>query len=712
MSFNTRILSIVLSNVRFGSDIESMLKRYQSLSIIYINLSLFGIICGYELTSWLKQTHSESGLLTVVFLPITFLSLILLRRENYEASATLVVISMQLSNFYDAHIQGNHLATLFGLMIAPNFCFFISSSWKIKILNMFLTMCQFLHHTYYIQKIFMTTFDEEQSRQISTLHSAVLTCLISLCVITSIQKSIEMNLWKMAQSSYEKSENLTKEVLQASEAKDVFVSSLSHEIRNPLNALNGTIDYLLEAVNDANHLKMLNNAKLSAEILLHLANNVLDAAKLKSDKMDISYTEGSFEEVVRKALVINSETIKAKKISVNTVIDKNLPGTIQIDPSRLLQIMMNLMSNALKFTPEEGRISIRVTWCTDEENKDNLLLTSADIKKNRMSSLYSQQSSLNNNEWRSGTDTNLFLQNVDYDELNLEDSLRLEQNMSSLKQSKTFVFRNKNNFNQSSLLSDPWTISHKSFSMRLSQHELKNGYIKVEVSDSGCGIPEGSIPKLFEMFAQAHQSVTNMQGGTGLGLWISKQLCQKMGGDIKLYSTENVGTTFVFYVSVKNDITNLPQPPNLNQRREHINILVADDYAHNRDLHKLILQKEGATVVTASNGREAFEKYKDKEAGYFDFLMMDVKMPEIDGFQAALMIRKWEKEHNRKKTDIYFVSGEYFDEEEVIANFRHIVGADEASGTRCLKKPIDVNVIKTITNAYRNQNLEDNEAVL
>ena len=342
MSFNTRILSLFLSNVRFGSDIESMLKRYKSLSIIYINFALFGICFGYELSSWLKQDHSGSWLVTAVSLPIMLATLILLRKEKYDASAILVVISMQLSNFYDAHFRGNHLATLFGLMIAPNFCFFISSSWVVRILNMFLTMCQFFHHTHHIHKIFMKPFDEEQARQISTLYFAVLTCLISLCIITSIQKSVEMNLWKMAQSSYEKSENLTKEVMQASEAKDVFVSSLSHEIRNPLNALNGTIDYLLNVVKDLNHLKMLNNAKISAEILLHLANNVLDAAKLKSDKMDISYTEGSFEEVVRKALVINSETIKARRITVNTVIDKNLPGRIQIDPSRLLQIMMNL----------------------------------------------------------------------------------------------------------------------------------------------------------------------------------------------------------------------------------------------------------------------------------------------------------------------------------------------------------------------------------
>ena len=114
-----------------------------------------------------------------------------------------------------------------------------------------------------------------------------------------------------------------------------------------------------------------------------------------------------------------------------------------------------------------------------------------------------------------------------------------------------------------------------------------------------------------------------------------------------------------------------------------------------------LLQREGASVVTASTGREALDKYKGHSEGHFDVIMMDVFMPEIDGFKAAKMIKQFEVKENRKKVDICFVTGEYFDEEEVTTSFKQIGGAVMASEIKCMRKPIDIVMIRNLVISYQ-----------
>jgi len=140
--------------------------------------------------------------------------------------------------------------------------------------------------------------------------------------------------------------------------------------------------------------------------------------------------------------------------------------------------------------------------------------------------------------------------------------------------------------------------------------------------------------------------------------------------------------------------------------RDKVNVLVADDYSHNRNLHRLLLEREGAQVTLACNGREAIDKYKEHEEGYFDFIMMDVQMPEMDGFTAARFIRKWEAEKSYKGVDIYFVSGEYYNEEEVMAEFK-TTGGSNTIGIRCLRKPVDIGVMKRVIDKYKTRPRDD-----
>ena len=280
---------------------------------------------------------------------------------------------MQITNICEGHISRQPLAATFGLMMIAALTFSMFPPVKIQILFFAISACQYAHHTILAQEIFRVMENKEQATQINKLHSASFSCLLFVCILLYVQKIIEANIWRMAESSYERSEALTKEVIESSEAKDIFVSSLSHEIRNPLNALNGSIDYLIEAVKDADQLDILKNAQLSAQILLNLANNVLDAAKLRSDKIEIMQTEANFVEVITKTFSINAEALKKQEIKLDTYFRSAIPKILWTDPSRLLQVMMNLMSNALKFTPRGGKIQVQASWWPLETSKEKLL---------------------------------------------------------------------------------------------------------------------------------------------------------------------------------------------------------------------------------------------------------------------------------------------------------------------------------------------------
>jgi len=251
---------------------------------------------------------------------------------------------------------------------------------------------------------------------------------------------------------------------------------------------------------------------------------------------------------------------------------------------------------------------------------------------------------------------------------------------------------------------EPWVIKHIQGEQEMVNQ--RRGYLKVQVSDTGCGISQEDIKKLFGMFAQAHQGIAQRYGGTGLGLWICKQLCQKMGGDLTVYSQLNKGTQFVFYIPIASHNERVVSPmlriPD-GAESHKVTALVVDDFAFNRDLHKLILEREGVQVVLASDGKEAVGKYQNKRDGYFDFIMMDIQMPEMDGFTAAKVIRKWEMANKRKKADIYFVSGEYYNEEGLLEEFRTTGGGnrEDLLGIRCLKKPVDVQMIKKLIEKCR-----------
>jgi CheY-like chemotaxis protein len=188
-------------------------------------------------------------------------------------------------------------------------------------------------------------------------------------------------------------------------------------------------------------------------------------------------------------------------------------------------------------------------------------------------------------------------------------------------------------------------------------------FLEVSVSDTGIGIPEDKRAGLFENFVQADSSHSRRFGGAGLGLAISKGLVERMGGTIDLQSTEGKGSTFRFRLPMaaqglkpkrKKEDQN---PPESDSPEKPVRILLAEDDPMISEVLTIILRQAGWEVFTVENGRECVERF---EAGRFDVILMDIQMPQMNGYEAARTIR--EKENGGNPIPIIALTAHALDE--------------------------------------------------
>jgi signal transduction histidine kinase len=323
---------------------------------------------------------------------------------------------------------------------------------------------------------------------------------------------------------------------EASLAKSRFLANMSHEIRTPLGAILGFAE-LLQAgkLAESEQGEYITTIRRNGDLLLHVINDVLDFSKIEAGKLDLELQDVTTEELVMG--VIRALRLKAqeKHLHLSCQIQENVPTRIQTDPNRLIQILMNIVGNAIKFT-QKGRIEVVV-------------------------------------------------------------QLRRERGQSML------VFR---------------------------------------VQDTGRGIAPHEISRLFEPFAQADNSMSRTYGGTGLGLVLSRQLARALGGDVVIASSEREkGSTFEISIVARPSTSSQTATPAASSSEKidlsNISVLLVDDSRDNRRLVSHLLQRSGAQVETAGDGKEAVSKAM---AGAYDVILMDVQMPGMDGCEATAQLRK------------------------------------------------------------------------
>ncbi|XZF12790.1 PAS domain S-box protein [Chitinophagaceae bacterium MMS25-I14] len=355
-------------------------------------------------------------------------------------------------------------------------------------------------------------------------NNGTFTGSIGIHLDITIQKQLEQEL-RRAKAEAE----------QSAHAKEIFLANMSHEIRTPMNAILGISKILSKTEMDEQQTFYLNTIRTAANNLLVIINDLLDFSKIEAGKISLERIGFRLDDIIGNAIQVLRHKAEEKDLIITSKTGKDIAPILMGDPYRINQVLMNLLSNSIKFT-EHGTVDVSCT------------------------------------------------------------------------------------------LVDETATSQK---------------IQFRVTDTGIGMSESFLKNLFDKFTQEDESISRKFGGTGLGMSISKQLVELMGGDIQVASQKNIGTAISFTVTfTKGASADLPQQRVLkadNSILKNKKLLLAEDNEINRLVASTVLKQYGAEVITAENGKVAIEKFK---AEHFDLVLMDVHMPEKDGLETTRYIRQ------------------------------------------------------------------------
>ncbi|HET9239125.1 MAG TPA: PAS domain S-box protein [Oligoflexus sp.] len=347
-----------------------------------------------------------------------------------------------------------------------------------------------------------------------------------------------MKKLKLAKEEAERSNNL----------KSAFLANMSHEIRTPLGAMLGFADLLRDPnISQDEHSNYLNILVRNGEQLSIIINDILDLSKVEAGHLTLEFLDVDPKTIVTDVFTLLDIKAREKNLTLTYEADPSTPQQLTTDPVRVRQVLVNLMSNAIKFTPH-GSVQVR------------------------------------------------------------------------------------------------------SFGESNGQGRVHMGF---EITDTGIGIAAEQQEQIFEMFVQAEDSTTRKFGGTGLGLALSRKLARALGGDVRVVRSEpGAGSTFLFTLTdlpelrVKQDASEqkavqAPGPASApsadSVSLEGLKILVVDDAPDIRSLISFLLMRAGASVDFAENGIEGYRKALSE---CYDMVLMDIQMPQMDGYTATMKLRE------------------------------------------------------------------------
>ena len=361
--------------------------------------------------------------------------------------------------------------------------------------------------------------------------------------LTSSKKHRERQYEAELEKSAEQAKN-------ANEAKTRFLFNMSHDIRTPMNAIVGFSGLLEKNLqNEKKAKEYLGKIQSSSNLLLRIINQVLEMARIESGTAVLQLKAEDMDALFHRVNTVFEEDVRKKNLQYHTVLDVRHHYAV-CDETKLQEIMLNIISNAIKYTPEGHSIHVEI---------------------------------------------------------------------------------------------------HES----VSENPSKVRYI-FSCEDTGIGMSEEYLPHIYEEFSREHTTTENKVPGTGLGLPIIKSMIELMGGSIQVESRLGIGTKFTvelsFDIASKEEVYG--SQDTIKSSAIHTikgkRILLVEDNELNAEIAKTVLEDVGALITRAENGQQAVELFKEKPAGTFDAILMDLMMPVMDGYTATRKIRSLE--HSDAKT--------------------------------------------------------------
>ncbi len=384
---------------------------------------------------------------------------------------------------------------------------------------------------------------------------------------------------------------------EASEAKTAFLSSMSHEIRTPMNAIIGLNRMALNKEDLPDDIReCLEKISISADHLLHLINNILDMSRIESGRLTISNVVFSFKDMLEQINTMITGQCQDKGLKFSCRVNGPVSNYYVGDDMKLKQVLLNILGNAVKYTPAGGEVFFDVEPLHEFDDKASL----------------------------------------------------------------RFVIR-----------------------------------------DTGIGMDKDFLPKVFGAFSQEDENRSNKYGSTGLGMAITKSIVETMNGNIEVESEKGKGTTFTVTITLQTaDVEGAPVALGEKQAADggevDLNgrhLLVAEDVEINLEIIKELLLSEGITIDHAENGQVAVDMFTAGEPGTYDAILMDIRMPVLDGLGATEAIRALDRD-DAKSIPIIAMTANAFDED--------VQRSLQAGLNAHLSKPIEPdNLFKTLRSMIR-----------
>ena len=374
-------------------------------------------------------------------------------------------------------------------------------------------------------------------------------------------------------------------------AKTTFLNHMSHDIRTPMNAIVGFTDIAMKRKPDKEVENCLKKIRQSSEYLMTLINDVLDISRIESGKLEYKQVPADLRDMINTVLSIARGYIENRDLNLYVSREELKTPYVMADELRIREVLLNIISNAIKFTKDGGTISFVAENCPGND-----------------------------------------------------------------------------------------------------EHHV---IVRYRISDTGIGMSEEFLDRIFDEFSQENDGARTSYKGTGLGMAIAKKYVDLMGGKIEVSSRQGVGSTFTVEIPLliaEHVETEEKEKLKKDTDLHGLHVLLAEDNDLNAEIAVSLLEEQGMIVTRAADGKSALAQFCNTDPGTFDLILMDIMMPEMNGYETTKAIRNLPDRPDGKKIPIIAMTANAFAED--------VQAALNAGMDDHVAKPVDMEILTSVITKY------------